>query len=58
MSSDPADLYSLVSEIAELLYPYYIDDERISYFAQYNFIWMGTHLTTGMILGKLYSVHF
>ena len=34
MSSNPAEIYSLVIEIAELIYPYYIDDERISYFAQ------------------------
>ena len=32
ISSDPGDLYTLVSEIAELLYPYNIDYDRISYF--------------------------
>ena len=34
ISSNPADIYSLVSEIAELIYPFYIDDDRISYFVQ------------------------
>jgi len=34
ISSNPAEIYSLISEIAELIYPYHIDDERISYFAQ------------------------
>jgi hypothetical protein len=32
ISSNPSDLYSLVSEIAELLYPYNVDYDRISYF--------------------------
>ena len=34
ISSNPSEIYSLVSEIAELIYPFHIDDERISYFAQ------------------------
>ena len=34
ISSDPADPYYLVSEIAELLYPNNIDYDRISYFVQ------------------------
>jgi hypothetical protein len=34
ISSNPAEIYSLISEIAELIYPFHIDDERISYFAQ------------------------
>ena len=34
ISSNPGDLYTLVSEIAELLYPYNIDYDRISYFVQ------------------------
>jgi hypothetical protein len=34
ISSNPSDLYSLVSEIAELLYPNNIDYDRISYFVQ------------------------
>jgi uncharacterized protein (DUF1800 family) len=32
ISSNPADPYYLVSEIAELLYPYNVDYDRISYF--------------------------
>ena len=34
IASNPAQIYSLVIEIAELIFPVYIDDERISYFAQ------------------------
>ena len=34
ISSNPSEIYSLVSEIAELIYPYNIDDERINYFVQ------------------------
>ena len=34
ISSNPADPYYLVSEIAALLYPYSIDYDRINYFAQ------------------------
>jgi uncharacterized protein (DUF1800 family) len=34
ISSNPGDIYFLVSEIAELIYPYDIDDDRISYFVQ------------------------
>jgi hypothetical protein len=34
ISSNPSDLYTLVSEIADLLYPNNIDYDRISYFVQ------------------------